>query len=85
MRSIGLAKLLCTQGYQNAAFAFAEGYQYPKNGKAPDSLLKLGMSLSRMGKRKEACTAFPGFFPIYEGERPPEGAHRSRAASGECR
>ena len=54
------------RSYQNAAFAFAEGYQrYPKNRKAPDSLLKLGMSLSRMGKRKEACTAFSRFLFKY--------------------
>ncbi|HCH55768.1 MAG TPA: tol-pal system protein YbgF [Rhodospirillaceae bacterium] len=54
------------RSYQNAAFAFAEGYQrYPKNRKAPDSLLKLGMSLSRMGKRKEACTAFSRFLSKY--------------------
>ena len=54
------------RSYQNAAFAFAEGYQrYRKNRKAPDSLLKLGMSLSRMGKRKEACTAFSRFLSKY--------------------
>ena len=46
------------KNYQDAAFAFAEGYQrYPKSRKAPDSLVKLGMSLSRMNKREEACTA----------------------------
>ena len=54
------------RSYQNAAFAFAEGYQrYRKNRKAPDSLLKLGMSLSRMGKLKEACTAFSRFLSKY--------------------
>ena len=51
------------KNYQDAAFAFAEGYQrYPKSRKAPDNLLKLGMSLSRMNKREEACTAFSRFF-----------------------
>ena len=54
------------QSYQDAAFAFAEGYQrYPKSGKAPDSLLKLGMSLSRMAKPREACTAFSRFLSKY--------------------
>ncbi|MGB0631365.1 MAG: tol-pal system protein YbgF [Alphaproteobacteria bacterium] len=54
------------KSYQDAAFAFAEGYQrYPKSGKAPDSLLKLGMSLSRMEKTKEACTAFSRFLSKY--------------------
>lgn len=52
--------------YQDAAFAFAEGYQkYPKSRKAPDSLVKLGMSLSRMNKREEACTAFSRFLSKY--------------------
>ena len=45
--------------YENAATAFALGYQkYPKNGKAPDNLLKLGMSLGNLGKKQEACSAF---------------------------
>lgn len=45
--------------YEDAAVAFAEGFQkYPKSVKAPDNLLKLGMSLSRLNKRREACTAF---------------------------
>lgn len=54
--------------YQNAAVAFAEGYQkYPESGKAPDNLLKLGMSLGEIGSKADACTAlneldkqFPG-------------------------
>lgn len=54
--------------YQNAAVAFAEGYQkYPDSGKAPDNLLKLGMSLGEIGSKGDACTAlsqldkqFPG-------------------------
>jgi tol-pal system protein YbgF len=53
--------------YQDAVFAFAEGFQkFPKSNKAPDNLLKLGMSLDRMQKRKEACTAYSrllGIFP----------------------
>lgn len=45
--------------YENAATAFAVGYQkYPKSGKAADNLLKLGMSLSNLGKKSEACAAF---------------------------
>jgi tol-pal system protein YbgF len=54
--------------YKNAAVAFAEGYQkYPDSGKAPDNLLKLGMSLVEIGSKSDACTAlgqldkqFPG-------------------------
>jgi len=45
--------------FQDAVFAFAEGFQkFPKGTKAPDSLLKLGMSLSRLNKQREACTTF---------------------------
>lgn len=42
--------------YKMAAKTFAQGYQtYPKSAKAPDSLLKLGLSLSRLGKKDDAC------------------------------
>ena len=45
--------------YQDAAVTFAEGYQkYPDNSKAPDDLLKLGMSLGQIGKKNDACVAF---------------------------
>ena len=45
--------------FQNAAVQFIEGYQkYPKGAKAPDSLLKGGMSLSALNQKKEACQAF---------------------------
>lgn len=45
--------------YARAAEVFVEGYQASKTGpKAPDTLLKLGMSLSSMGKKKEACATF---------------------------
>jgi tol-pal system protein YbgF len=45
--------------FKSAAVAFAEGYQkYPKSAKAPDNLLKLGMSLGQTGRSKDACTAF---------------------------
>jgi tol-pal system protein YbgF len=42
--------------YQAAAKSFATGYKkYPKSGKAADSLLKLALSLSRLGKTQDAC------------------------------
>jgi len=45
--------------YSEAAVAFAEGYKrYPKGAKAPDDLLKLGMSLARANQKQNACTAF---------------------------
>ena len=47
------------QDYDNAALTFAEGFQkYPQGGKAPDSLLKLGMSLAALGETGDACKAF---------------------------
>jgi tol-pal system protein YbgF len=45
--------------YKAAAQAFLTAYQtYPKNRKAPDSLLKLGMSLQQLGQKEQACAAF---------------------------
>jgi tol-pal system protein YbgF len=47
------------QDYQQAAVTFAEAYQeYPNSGKAPDNLLKLGMSLSALGSKPDACGTF---------------------------
>ena len=47
------------QDYQQAAVTFAEAYQeYPDSGKAPDNLLKLGMSLSALGSQNDACGTF---------------------------
>jgi tol-pal system protein YbgF len=44
--------------FMEAATAFAEGYKrYPKGSKAPDSLLKLGMSLARANQKQNACVA----------------------------
>jgi tol-pal system protein YbgF len=45
--------------YQNAAKEFMAGYQtYPKGGKGPDNLLKLGLSLEKLNQNPGACTAF---------------------------
>jgi tol-pal system protein YbgF len=44
--------------YSEAAAAFADGYRhYPRGPKAPDELLKLGMSLARADQRHNACIA----------------------------
>ena len=44
--------------YAEAANACLVGFQkYPKGTKAPDNLLKLGLSLAGMGSTKEACSA----------------------------
>lgn len=45
--------------YKQAAGAFLKGYQtYAKSSKAPDSLLKLAMSLERMGQKDAACSSY---------------------------
>ena len=45
--------------YKQAAQSFLGGYKgYPRDGKAPASLFKLGMSLGKLGQRKQACGAF---------------------------
>jgi tol-pal system protein YbgF len=42
--------------YAEAASAFAEGYKrYAKGAKAPETMLKLGMSLARENQTKNAC------------------------------
>ncbi len=44
--------------YQKAVVEFLNGYQnYPKSNKAPDNLLKLGMSMANIGQTQAACTA----------------------------
>lgn len=45
--------------YAEAARIFLDGYQkYPKGNKAPDSLFKLGKSLSGINEKKSACAAW---------------------------
>ena len=45
--------------YEQAARGFAIGFQnYPSSSKAPDNLLKLGLSLANSGKKQEACLTF---------------------------
>ncbi|MBQ7303376.1 MAG: tetratricopeptide repeat protein [Alphaproteobacteria bacterium] len=45
--------------FDKAAVAFGRGYSNYKDGsKGADSLLKLGLSMSQIGKKDEACLAF---------------------------
>ncbi|MGB3810746.1 MAG: tol-pal system protein YbgF [Parvibaculum sp.] len=45
--------------YKDAADSFLKGYTtYSKSSKAPDSLLKLGMTLSALGQKDAACATF---------------------------
>ncbi len=45
--------------YKQAAQAFLAGYTtYAESSKAPDSLLKLGMTLTALGEKQTGCNAF---------------------------
>jgi TolA-binding protein len=52
--------------YRDAANEFLAGYKaYPKSGKAPDALLKLGLSLAGLGERDAACSTFAAVLKQY--------------------
>lgn len=54
------------QDFQQAAVTFAEAYQeFPENSKAPDNLLKLGMSLAALGSKPDACGTFTELLKRY--------------------
>ena len=47
--------------YAEAAGLFADGFtKYKDNTKAPDNMLKLGLTMKALNKKAEACTAFKG-------------------------
>ena len=49
------------QLYTDAASAYLEGYQkYPKGSKAPINLLKLGVSMVRIGEKDQGCKMING-------------------------
>lgn len=75
------------QQFEPASAAFLKGYQgYPKGAKAPDSLLKLGMSLTAMKKTAEACAAFNQLGKEFPNAPPhvKDAAGRERGKAG-CR
>jgi tol-pal system protein YbgF len=64
--------------YSSAALTFAQTFQkYPQSGKAPDSLLKLGMSLAALGETADACKALQELSSRYPKA---SGAVKERAA-----
>ena len=64
--------------FDEAAIAFADAYQQnPKGTKAPDSLLKLGMSLGALNKVQDACATLDGLKTKYPDAVP---TIKSRAA-----
>ncbi|MGH6962183.1 MAG: tol-pal system protein YbgF, partial [Dongiaceae bacterium] len=69
--------------YNNAALTFAQTFQkYPQSGKAPDSLLKLGMSLAALGETADACQALHELSARYP--RAPD-ATKQRAAKEQAK
>ena len=54
------------QLYQDAATAYLDGYQkYPKSGKAPVNLLKLGVMLVQIGEKEQGCSMIIGIKDQY--------------------
>jgi tol-pal system protein YbgF len=63
-----LGETYYTQGdFRTAAQNYLSAYKnYPKSRRAPDSLLKLGLALNKLGQRDQGCAALanlPGEFP----------------------
>ncbi|MBR5598645.1 MAG: tol-pal system protein YbgF [Alphaproteobacteria bacterium] len=59
------------QDFAKAAIAFYDGYNnYPGGAKAPDCLLKLGLSMKALGKKDEACKTFIEIPLSYEKANP---------------
>ena len=49
------------QLYSDAATAYLDGYQnYPKSKKAPDNLLKLGITMVQLGEKDQGCKMISG-------------------------
>ena len=54
------------QLYSDAATAYLDGYQnYPKSKKAPDNLLKLGITMVQLGEKDQGCKMINGLKKQY--------------------
>ena len=54
------------QRYFNSEVAKIDGYQnYPKSDKAPDNLLKLGITMVQLGEKEQGCTMITGIKKQY--------------------
>jgi len=54
------------QLYSDAATAYLDGYQnYPKSKKAPDNLLKLGITMVQLGEKDQGCKMISGIKKEY--------------------
>lgn len=66
--------------YQTAARTFHRSFkEYPRSPRAPDSLLKLGMSLAQLDHRNEACTSYSQVSALY-----PDASNVLRRANAEA-
>jgi tol-pal system protein YbgF len=66
--------------YRAAASAFLKGYQnHARSAKAPESLLKLAMSLQRLGQKDAACSSYSELTTKY----PNAPAHVKNTANSE--
>lgn len=71
--------------WQGAALAFGEGLKrYPNAEKAPDNLLKLGMSLAQLNRKPDACGALTELDKRYPNAAAPvkQTAQRERQRIG---
>ncbi len=67
--------------FKRAAQTFLQGYKkYPKGRRAPDSLLKLGISLNRLGQAEQACAAYAAVSSEY-----PKAVEARRRAQAEAK
>lgn len=58
--------------YRQAAKLFAKGYQdYPQGQKASDCLLKLGLSLAKLGQKEDACLSLQQLQSEFPGDTSP--------------
>ena len=58
------------QLYSDAASAYLDGYQnYPKSKKAPDNLLKLGITMVQLGEKDQGCKMIAGIKKQYPNAR----------------
>lgn len=71
--------------YRQAAKMFAKGYQeFPKGQKASDSLLKLGLSLGKLGKKEDACLTLQQLQKEFPGDTPVNSRAKQEATRLSC-
>ncbi|PCJ86590.1 MAG: tol-pal system protein YbgF [Hyphomicrobiales bacterium] len=82
-----LGETLFVRGdFRNAANEFLDAYtNFPQSAKAPDSLLKLGLSLNELGEREAACATYSELVRKYPAASPPvKDRVRTERKSAKC-